>query len=132
MCANNSFSVLLRSLFIYTIQIRFITHIVATKSYNDEHLTEFQQRGGISLLLKILCMPNLPLDFSNSPILNTILNAIKQIVVSTSPALCVVTAVVVFNLDYLSIGVYEKSSGVVRTHHLPAPVPAPRLSLPSL
>ncbi|KAI6651641.1 E3 ubiquitin-protein ligase HUWE1-like [Oopsacas minuta] len=60
--------------------IRFISHIVANKSYNDDHLNEFQQRGGMSLILKILCMPNLPLDFSNSQALTVILSSIKQIV----------------------------------------------------
>lgn len=63
------------------IQMRFVDAILSNNS-TDDHCREFVKQKGLTPLLKILQLPNLPIDFPLSPACLSVASVCKSILVS--------------------------------------------------
>jgi E3 ubiquitin-protein ligase HUWE1 len=53
---------------------------ILTNNSTDDHCKEFVSQKGIQALMKILCLPNLPLDFPQSPACHAVAGVCKSLV----------------------------------------------------
>jgi E3 ubiquitin-protein ligase HUWE1 len=56
---------------------------ILTNNSTDDHCKEFVNQGGVQALMKILCLPNLPLDFPSTASCHAVTSVAKSIVALT-------------------------------------------------
>ena len=61
--------------------MKFVDAILCNNS-TDDHCREFVSQGGLTPLMKILGLPNLPIDFPVSPACQAVAAVCKSILVS--------------------------------------------------